>query len=305
MYMRKFIITLAAVFAAVPCSLQAAQVRTYQDGLKRAGGDKPLVVFCYGANYDRYSEKIYDKYIKHRNNPLGRVLSREAYVVVPIYQQPSAVEKREFERVMGKGRRLPGGIRSYPCLALVDGRGNFRGAVESAADFESPEKAAESLAALLEDFRRQQKLLDRAERLKGNAHDAVLREALNITSVRVPGHGMCDPANDGLGEKLQLMSIEQANEHVRRTIASGNFTLVERQMMLVALAGHMRRKNAAVHRLRAIFTEIRNIDPKSSYGAYAEGALELWVIPKEQEMGSKKVRTMAPNAPAELQEEED
>ena len=302
--MRKLIITLAAVLAGFTCSLQAAQVRTYQDGLKRASGEKPLIVFCYGANYDKYSEKIYDTYVKHgRNTPLGRVLSREAYVVVPIFQQPSSAEQRDYERVMGK-RRLPGGIRSYPCFAVVDGSGNFRGAVQSSDELETPEKAAEALASLLEDYRRQQKLLARAERLKGDTRREVMREALNISRVRVPGHGMCDPANDGLGEKLQVMSVEAANEHVRRLIANGNYTLIERQMMLVALSGHMRREKVAVHRLRAIFTEIRNIDPNSIYGAYAEGAMALWVIPKEQEVGTDiKNRAMTPNGQGDAQEE--
>ncbi|MCH5285337.1 MAG: hypothetical protein J1E42_07035 [Akkermansiaceae bacterium] len=280
--MHKFLFSWLAVAWVALLPLQAAQVHSFNDGLKRAGDDKPFVMFCYGANYDQYSEQVYEKFIK-RNTPLSRMVKREVFLVVPVYQQPTDNQRKEFEKVMSGRRGVPGGIWSYPCLAVLDGKGNFRGAVQSGEDFESPEKAAEALSVLLEDFRKQQKLLERAGNSKGNKSQELMQEALNISRVNVPGHGTFDPANNGLGEKLQLMDIVTANAHVRSLIANGKFTLIERQMILVALAGHMRRKNAAVHRMRAIYTEIRNIDPNSIYGAYADGALQLWVIPRESE----------------------
>lgn len=280
--MNRFFLTLLAVFIAAASSLPASQVRTFQDAQKKAGDRKPFIMFCYGANYDKYSEKIYDEYIKRRNHPLGRILTKEIFVVVPIFQLPSDKEKREFEKVMGK-RGVPGGIRSYPCFAVLDGQGRVRGVVESGEDLASPEKTAEALSALLEDYHKQEKLLDQASRAKGDRQKSIMREALALTRVRVPNHGTFDPSNNGLGEKLQVMSLEQANAHVRNILANGAFTLLERQMILVALAGHMRRNKAPIPRLRAIYTEIRNIDPSSTYGIYAEGALELWVIPHEGE----------------------
>jgi hypothetical protein len=53
-------------------------------------------------------------------------------------------------------------------------------------------------------------------------------------------------------------------------------------MMMAAYAGHLRRGEegrtpASKEFLRALYTEMRNIDPKSTYGAYAEGALVIWV----------------------------
>ena len=73
------------------------------------------------------------------------------------------------------------------------------------------------------------------------------------------------------------MSIVEANRYIRGTLASGTFTPTERQMIMAAYAGHLRRNSAPVDLLRAVYTEMRNIDPSSSYGAYAEGALEIWV----------------------------
>lgn len=283
--MFRYFTMLAAALAVLALPLAASQARTYQDGLKKVGEDKPLIVFCYGANFDKINLDMYNAFFKSRNPAISRVLSRETYVIVPVFQQPTDAQKREVEKVMGK-RGLPGGIRSYPCFIVVDGKGNFRGAVQSGEELETPEKAAAALASLLDDFRKQEKLLSQAEHTKGENRAKIMREALSISRVRVPGHGMYDPSNNGMGEKLQLMSIEQANAHVRGIINQGNYTLIERQMILVAYAGHMRRNKASVQRLRAIYTEIRNIDPTSIYGAYAEGAIELWVAPFEKDQPS-------------------
>lgn len=297
--MARCIISLVMILlAALSLPLSASQARTYQDGLKKAGDDKPLVLFCYGANFDRINIEIYNKLFKERDRTFVRVINKEHYVVVPVYQLPSDSEKREMEKVLGKGR-LPGGIRSYPCIAIVDGQGRFRAAVQSAEELESPEKAAAALTSLLADFRKQQKLLEQANRSKGASQDKLMIEALSISSIQVPGHGTYDPANNGLGEKLQVMDLQQANSHVRHIIANGKFTPIERQMILVAYAGHMRRtKGHSLVRLRALYTEIRNIDPNSIYGRYAQGALELWVIPFEKTMEETSSHQKVKNSPA-------
>ena len=78
------------------------------------------------------------------------------------------------------------------------------------------------------------------------------------------------------------MSYDAANAHVRKMMAQGGYSKLQRQMMMAAYAGHLRRggekmKPASKERLRALYTEMRNIDPESTYGAYAEGALVIWV----------------------------
>lgn len=291
---------LAVLLAVLAHPLSASQARTYQDGLKRAKDDKPLLVFCYGANFDRINTEIYERLFKSKDRSFYHVINKENYVVVPIYQMPTEAEKRITNKVMGS-QRIPGGARSYPCILLVDAQNRMRGAVQNAEDIETPEKAAAALSALLSDFRAQQKLLDQASRANGNAQDRLMREALAISSVQVPGHGTYDPSNNGLVEDLQVMDdMSRANAHVRRIIANGKFTLIERQMILVALAGHMRRKGkVSMDRLGALYTEIRNIDPKSIYGRYAEGALKIWVKPADNEpterSAKKKSTTVVPD----------
>ena len=282
---RLLILTLALALSLAP--LTAGESRSYADALRRAGDKKPVVIFCYGANYDKYSERIHDEYIKNRRNALFKVLSREIFVVVPMYQQPSEQEKKEHDKKLG-GRGLPGGIWSYPSFTVVDGKGNMRGVVQSSEDLATPEKAAAALEKVLEDFREQDKLLGKAEHASGSNKTRLMRDALNISDVRVPGHKSCDPANDGLVESLQKMSLLAANNHIRHLIYNGNYTKIERQMIFSAYAGHVRRQKGPIPLLRSIYTEMRNIDPTSSYGIYAEGAIELWVAPYEVDSKTAK-----------------
>lgn len=284
--MSKFL-TIIMALLAVAAPLSASQARTYADALKRAGDKKPVILFCYGANYDKYSQRIYEEYVKNGRSPIHKkVLNREIFVVVPIYQLPNEQEKKEQAKALG-GRPLPGGLWSYPSFTIVDGKGNFRGAVRSSEELADPEKTADALVKLIEDFKEQEKLLNKIDHASGSNKTKLVREALNISDIRVPkehiaNQGMCDPANDGLVQALQKMSINQANNHVRNLINNGNYTKIARQMILSAYAGHVRRTpNHSIPLLRSIYTEMRNIDPKSSYGIYAEGAIELWVVPHE------------------------
>ncbi len=264
----------------------AATVRTFDDALKKAGKKKPIVVFCYGVNYDKLSDKAYEMYVRRRDKNITRVVGGEIFLVIPVYQLPNEKEKREFEKVMGK-RGLPGGIWSVPSFAVMDGGGNIRGAVRDREQMEDPAKAAEALDKLLKDFDKQQKLIEDAERASGEARkERLTREALSYGDLKVPGRSLFDPSQNGIVEKLQIMSIPAANNFIRSTLNNGVYSRIERQMVMAAYAGHVRRQKGPTYLLRAIYTEMRNIDPTSIYGAYAEGALELWVVPNEKEATS-------------------
>ncbi len=275
MIRRIILLTLACVLL-LGAGAQAGLTRSYGDALKKAGNTKPVILFCYGANFDQVGKATYDAIMRGKDKDFLRMLGKEIYVVIPIYQLPTQKEKDEFKHIMGK-HKLPRGIWSYPCFVVVDGDGNFRGAVQSSTDMETPEAARKALTKLLEDFDKQQKLLAQASRSTGVTKERLMREALSVTSIRPPKYELFDPSNNGMVQKLQLMNISQANAYVRGVLAGKAFTPVERQMIMAAYAGQLRRSSAPAELLRAVYTEMRNIDPTSSYGAYAEGALEIWV----------------------------
>ena len=273
-----------ALLMAVPS--QAAVARTYPDALSKAGKN-PIVMFIYGANYDKVSERTYEAFVK--KNKIAPFIRQAVFLEMPLYQMPNDREKKDMAKRLGN-KRLPGGIYSYPCLAVVDAHENLRGVVQGPEEMKDPETALAVLKNHIDNFYKQEKLLERAAKAKGDRQSALLLEAADI-DLRMPraGHG----GNTAMGqrlafdplsvvEKLQTLSYPEANAYIRQMMAQGGYSKLQRQMMMAAYAGHLRRgaegqSPASKERLRALYTEMRNIDPKSTYGAYAEGALVIWV----------------------------
>lgn len=283
---------LAVLAAIATAPLSAATARTYQDALRKANDKRPVVMFCYGANYDKVSENTYETFVKKRK--IMKAVRKAVFLEVPVYQLPTEKEKKEYEKVMGKSG-MPGGIWSYPCLAVVDAGGNLRGIVQSADEMKDPESASAALEILLESYTAQEKLLKKAVKAGGSRQAKLFAQAADIQLKMPPnplGGGL---EKDTIGissrfnfqplavvEKLQIMSLQGANTYVRNMISKGCYSRRQRQEIMAAYAGHVRRNGGSANRLRAIYTEMRNIDPKSIYGAYAEGAIEVWVIPMEK-----------------------
>ncbi len=274
---------------AVSPLLNAAE---YQNALSKASDRKPVVLFCYGANYDKVSAEIRERFVRKRE--IMRYARGAVFLEVPVYQLPNEKEQREYKKVMGDAG-LPGGIWSYPCLAVVDSSGSLRGIVQGAEQMKDAETAGAYLERIIDDYVEQEKLLKKARGAKGKRQINFLAEAADMKDVRMPGNPLGEGVQTGLGslstnatgmlevgQKMQTMSLEAAHKYVRALIADGYYSRRQRQEIMAAYAGHVRRSGGSAARMRAIYTEMRNIDPTSIYGAYAEGAIERWVLPKEQ-----------------------
>ena len=174
--MMKQIFKLMALVALLAAPVKAAIARTYPDALSKAGKN-PIVIFIYGANYDKVSQRTYETFIK--KNKIAPYIRQTVFLEMPLYQLPNDKEKKDMEKRLG-GKRLPGGIRNYPCLALVDAGGNLRGAVQTPEEMKDPESALESLKVMIDNFYKQEKLLERAAKAKGDRRAALLIEAADI-----------------------------------------------------------------------------------------------------------------------------
>lgn len=287
---RQLFLRSVMVVAAAASVAQGIVVRSYADALSKAG-EKPAVIFAYGANYDKFSTKVHEEFIK--KNKIMPAVRKCVFLVVPMYQNPTPAEKKESEKIMGK-RSLPAGIWSYPCLAVVDKSGKLRGIVQGAETMQNVEKASAELSKLVEAYIAQEKLLSKAASASGARKADLLLQASNI-NIAMPDlsereKGAKGDMKDDIGlkarlsfdpiaivEKLQIMSFAEADAYIRHMIADGCYSRRQRQEMMAAYAGHLRRNNASPERLRALYTEMRNLDPDSMYGAYAEGAIALWV----------------------------
>ncbi len=278
MMIRHFLQVTVAAALLLADSVCAATAKTYQEALRKSGGSKPVVLFCYGANYDNVSEQAYESFIKKRG--IAQAVRNWVFLEVPVLQPPNEKELKQWHKIMGQ-HSLPAGIWSYPCLVVLDGSGNLRGVVQSADEMKSPESATPALLKLLASFEAQEKILDKAQRLSGDKKTALLAQAADV-QLHLPAQ-VAGPPFDPITvvEALQPMSAEEANNYVRSLVDSGFYTRRQRQEIMAAYAGHLRRNGCSANRLRAVYTEMRNIDPHSVYAAYAEGAIALWVAPKE------------------------
>lgn len=272
--------------------LLAVNARNYDDALRKSGGRKPVVLFCYGANYDKVSEQAYEAFVKQRG--IADAVRSAVFLEVPVYQQPNEKEKKNWQKVMGR-HSLPGGIWSYPCLAVLDGAGELRGVVQSAEDMKNPETASAALAKLLSAFEEQEDFLKKAVRASGNKRLAFMAQAADVQAIMPHSISRVTPFDPiTVVEALQPMNHEEANNYVRHLVASGYYSRRQRQEIMAAYAGHVRRTGGSANRLRAIYTEMRNIDPTSIYAAYADGAIALWVKPKEDDPSlDKPYKTLA------------
>lgn len=307
----------ALLLSTVQPAAFGAEAHSLPEALNKAGRN-PVVVFIYGANYDKLGQKKYEEFVGQRK--LTPALHRCVFLTMPVYQLPNEKQEAEMKRMMGD-KQLPGGIWSYPCLAVLDSENNLRGIVQKPEEMKTPETAIAALKPILEDFREQQKLLAKADRAAGARKAQLLFRAAEI-NLPLPESDLKDvkeskdpraAKRDKVGfanrvkfdplavvEKIQTMDFETANAYIRSEMVHSCYSRLQRQMMMAALAGHLRRSGASKARLRALYTEMRNIDPQSLYGAYAEGAIALWAT----ESAPEKPAAIAA-APVEIDRSED
>ncbi len=287
MFMYKKFLLPALLLLASALPAFSATVRSYEEALRKAGDKKPIVIFSYGANYDAVSEACYESFIKKRG--IARVIRDCVFLEVPVYQQPNEKEKKETERIMG-GKSLPWGIWSYPSLAVVDGKGNLRGIVQMADEMKDAETASAALDKLLKAFDEQQKLILQAEKAGGSRQAALLTQAADINlrmPKQLPSGGKGSEAIDArlkfdpiaVMTKIDIMAADEANAYIRNLMADGCYSLRQRQEILAAYSGRLRRLKVSHELLHAVYIEMRNIDPTSMYAAYAEEAIRLWAQP--------------------------
>ena len=111
---KKFFSILAlSMLLAAP--MQAAIARTYPDALAKTG-KHPIVIFIYGANYDKVSERTYEAFVK--KNKIMPSLRQATFLEMPLYQMPSDRERKDMEKRLGNKR-------IFPARPLSDEQGSF------------------------------------------------------------------------------------------------------------------------------------------------------------------------------------
>ncbi|MGN0828536.1 MAG: hypothetical protein ACI4PZ_02295 [Akkermansia sp.] len=284
--------------ALVSLPAVAAVARSIPDAYARAG-HKPIVLFCYGANTDKVNDTAYEVYIK--SNKLQRETGKAVLVIVPLYQYPDDKQRKEMEGVLGP-KGLPSKVYTTPSMVVMDSDGNLRGSVHEPELMQNPEKAFEALKRLLEAYDEQEGWIVKAEKASGARKSQLYLKAADVRGVDMPslkntdigsknrgkaGQAKAELQNrsnfdiEGVVQHLQVLDLGQAEGYVRGLMGKG-YSILQRQWLLAALGGHFRRNQGSKDKMRQFYTEMRDLDPDSPYGAYAQGALDIWVDVKEK-----------------------
>ncbi len=263
-----------------------ADARSYASALKSAR-NKPVIIFAYPANFSDHGEKMYNEYFKRRK--LLSVARNCVLVAIPVYQNPSKREKQLYERATG-GLNPPM-PRSLPGIVLTDSTGSIRGSMSDSDVFENLDLAKAELKRMLGNFSAQQKILSRVKDgtkkrdldqiAEAASYDLALPNDVRARVSKADPHGiglsMTGNVWSGALVELDKLDIDSAENYIRRMLSGGHYTKKQRQELLLALTGHMRRKDLPKNRLRALYYEIRNIDPTGHYASYAEEAIRIWL----------------------------
>lgn len=283
------------LLAALPSS--GVLVRSLPDAFAKASAEKPIIVMRYGADFDEIGVKVYESLIRYGG--LRRIMHRSVIVAVPTYQDPTEEQKKALGRIMG-GRQLPP-VKNYPCLMLLNKQGQLMTEITDAAIMHDARLAAKEIEKRLNDYTAQRKLLEKAVTATGDNRFELIMQAtaydINIHEMpasqsRRARRGIAEEDKIGLRERmefdpfqvveqLQTMTLPEADIYIRGMIEDGCYSRKQRQQMMAAYAGHVRRSGGSLQRLLALYTEMYHIDPTSEYATYAESALDLWVFKKD------------------------
>jgi len=300
----KHILTLLLLLLIVLPSY-AGRAISIQRALK-SRSSRPIVLFCYPANFNKASEKLYKSLFRDRK--VTRVLGKTTYIEIPIYQTPNKKELRKYTKIVGK-TGIPGGIRGLPCFIILDSDGSHLETIDDSAILNDVKAINLEIKKILDIYEKQKILLKKSIRAKAKLKTSLIGEAIDmglpVSAKSMSAGAAADREYNKVVKnsrfsyvaakevaKLDKYSPQDACNRIRKIIIVSNYSNYQRQEILITLAGHIRRKGASKNILRALYYDIRNIDPDSMYGSYADEAIRLWCdwedIRSEEDQGLKK-----------------
>lgn len=279
----------------IPAS--AMVVRTMPEALRNATPESPIILVRYGADFDAIGQNVYEKLV--RFGGLNRISKRSVIIGLPTYQNPTPNQLKELEKLEGKTKLPP--AKNYPCIMMLDNHGRLMSEITDAAIMHDARRAAQEIEKRLNDYTAQRKLLEKAKTafgvhrfeliMQASSYDIKIHE-IPAAQSRKARRGVEDVDTIGLKERmefdpfqvveqLQAMNHPEADLYIRGMIEDGCYSRIQRQQMMAAYAGHVRRSGGSLERLLALYTEMYHIAPSTQYAQYAESALDLWVFKKE------------------------
>lgn len=285
--MKRILTLLLLLLTVLPSDAARA---TSIERAKKSRSSRPIVLFCYPANFNKASEKLHKSFFRGRK--VTRTLARTTYVEIPIYQTPDKKEKRIYDKIVGKGG-IPGGIKGLPCFIILDSAGNHLETIQGSILFDDIKATNIEIQKVLDIYEKQKLIVKKANRTKSKMKAILVAEAIDmglpVSGGLIAAAAAVDRENNKVVKnsrftyvsesevpKLDKRSPEQAYNRIRKIIIVSNYSKFQRQELLVTLSGHLHRQGVSDVILRSLYFDIRNIDPTSVYGSYADEAIRLW-----------------------------
>lgn len=296
---KKILISLLCLIFTGTSAFAAFYAKTFEAARKRNPKDG-ILVFFYGTGWDARSDAMLKSFWGHPE--IKKACGDAAMVTVPVYQRPTEKEKERAQEARA-GMRVPH-IYSYPAVVMCDSDGNKYYLLQGDEIFEDRDVVAKTIKDKLELYRKQKEILKKAEKAKGLAKAKLYGEAM-IEGIDYPKDAAkvmkeCDPNNElPYGRRLEfdvfklitdkihkdpdnkeakMLTADEAVALVTKLAIEDETTYLpwQRQELLSACAGHLRRLDKTDSRIKTLHKKIKDIDPDSVWAAFVEDSEEIW-----------------------------
>lgn len=312
---KTFLLTLALA------PLYAGQLaENYAQAQSVAGADGYILV-AYPDGWDKGAEANSKKWLQ--SAAVMKAGGDAAFIPVPIPQIATDAVKEARKTLLGT-LNLPV-AHSYPALIFFNKEGRH---VSTANGLEmrtmSPKKLASVIKKRLTNVREQQRLLDAAEGVQGEAKARLLGAAARVPDVNRPQNIIdrireADPEDKAgyvrslsfnpwvLAERAATAENKQEIfDTMDKMLADDAYTDDQKQKICATYIGHLRRTGGPrnIQRIPAMASRMKAYDPNSPEGLSADAAVRQWVSEFTLKTGwTPGVISTSPEEPMELQGE--
>lgn len=308
---RKIFTAALCLLLAGTSAFAAVSVKSFAQAKKRNAKDGILVYF-YGPDWDDRSTKMLKTFWE--NGEIKNACGDAAMVAAPVYQSPSEKDRKRAQEILS-GMKVPH-IFSYPAVVMCDSDGTKYYLLQGDEILAETKTVAETIKAKLELFRKQKRLLKKAEKTKGLEKAKLYGEAM-IEGIDYPPNALkiikeSDPKGetpyakrlefdvfkiitdkthtDPDNPNLKLMTPDEAFNLVKTIAIDDETTYLpeQRQELLASCAAYLRRTDASDARIKTLHKKIREIDPDSVWASFADESEKIWLGADKRSAKKKK-----------------
>ncbi len=291
---------LAAAALMIPSAFAAQRVASYSEALEKAGPDG-IVAYCYGPDWNQRSVRMLKSFWE--SAATEEAAGNAAMVAVPFFEDNTAKGADEAAGIRGGMKSPPFNV--CPSVIMMDKDGRVYATLVG-SDYLGDEKGelgAQNIKAKLEEFRKQQELLAKAEGLAGVEKAKVLMEITNLSITAPQGLleavELADPSDktgatrrlkhsalkfmykqldttDGFLKPDYVPDFDAIKEECFKIVEDEAYLPVDRQAAYNLFLGEARRQNIPNGQLKGHIRKNMKIDETTWYGKACAYIAEKW-----------------------------